>query len=181
MRRHADSGLLAGSTRPIGAHVPHAPRSAAERTGPGRPYGDGGRQSITGRAVSPGLQSAMCGPGRGARHRLRPVDRHAPRRSLLCPGRTGVAKDNTVHDHRHRLQIPQDKHQFHSVHATVRVHEYPARNLGGVSWATGVARYQADGQLLDPAYRRTGPTQGPDTRPIVDHRPTVKAEHCAHR
>ena len=92
-----------------------------------------------------------------------------------------VAKDNTVHDHRHRLQIPQATHRFHSVHATVRVHEYPEGTLAVCHGPRCVARYQADGQLLGPAYRRTGPTQGSDTRPFVDPRPTVKAEHCAHR
>ena len=40
-----------------------------------------------------------------------------------------VAKDNTVHYHRHRLQIPQDAYRFHYVKATVRVHEYPAGTL----------------------------------------------------
>ena len=45
---------------------------------------------------------------------------------LLCVQEERVvAKDHTGHDHRHRLQIPQDPHRFHSVKPTVRVHEYP--------------------------------------------------------
>ncbi|MDZ4854948.1 MAG: hypothetical protein SGJ26_08870 [Nitrospirota bacterium] len=37
--------------------------------------------------------------------------------------------DTTVHDHRQRLQIPQDPHRFHGVKVTVRVRKYPDGTL----------------------------------------------------
>ena len=59
-----------------------------------------------------------------------------------------VAKDNTVHYHRQRLQIPQDPHRFHDVKVTVRVHEYPDGTLAVFHGPRCLARYSAEGQLL---------------------------------
>ena len=55
-----------------------------------------------------------------------------------------VAKDNTVHYHRQQLQIPADPYRFHSVKATVRVHEYPDRTLA----------------VFQPTVRETSSTRG---------------------
>ena len=60
-----------------------------------------------------------------------------------------VAKDNTVHYHRQRLQIPQDPHRFHDVKVTVRVHEYPDGTLAVFHGPRCLARYSAEGHLLD--------------------------------
>ena len=101
---------------------------------------------------------------------------------LLCVQEDRVvAKDNTVHYQGQRLQIPQDPHRFHYVKVTVRVHEYPEGTLAVFHGPRCLARYQADGQLLGPAHRRTGPTQGSDPRPIVECRPRVNEETRAHR
>ncbi len=59
-----------------------------------------------------------------------------------------VAKDNTVHYHRQRLQIPQDPHRFHYVKVTVRVHEYPDGTLAVFHGPRCLARYSAEGHLL---------------------------------
>lgn len=56
-----------------------------------------------------------------------------------------VAKDNTVHYHRQRLQIPQDRHRFHYVQVTVRVHEYPDGTLAVFHGPRCLARYSAEG------------------------------------
>ena len=56
-----------------------------------------------------------------------------------------VAKDNTVHYHRQRRQIPQDPHRFHYVQVTVRVHEYPDGTLAVFHEPRCLARYRAEG------------------------------------
>ena len=95
---------------------------------------------------------------------------------LLCVHEERVvAKDNTVHYHRHRLQIPQDAYRFHDVKATVRVHEYPEGTLAVFHGPRCLARYHADGRLIesDTAPRgRRGLTQGSGEGAIVDPRPT---------
>ena len=94
-----------------------------------------------------------------------------------------VAKDNTVHYHRQHLQIPQDPHRFHYVKVTVRVHEYPDGTLAVFHGPRCLARYDADGRLIEserahPA--RTGPTHGSNVPRIVDPRATVRDQISAH-
>jgi transposase len=87
-----------------------------------------------------------------------------------------VANDNTVHYHRQRLQIPQDPHRFHYVKVTVRVHEYPDGTLAVFHGPRCLARYHADGQLIETATdsrRRKDPTPRSGDHLIVDPRPTV--------
>ena len=88
-----------------------------------------------------------------------------------------VAKDNTVHYHRQRLQIPQNPHRFHYVQVTVRVHEYPDGTLAVLHGPRCLARYHADGRLIETGRAkpsRSGPTLGSNGPPIVDPRPTVR-------
>ena len=89
-----------------------------------------------------------------------------------------VANDNTVHYHRQRLQIPQDPHRFHNVKVTVRVHEYPDGALAVFHGPRCLARYHADGRLLETeaeSRRRKDPTPRSSDHPIVAPRPTVHA------
>ena len=89
-----------------------------------------------------------------------------------------VAKDNTVHYHRQRLQIPQDPHRFHYVKVTVRVHEYPDGTLAVFHGPRCLARYHADGRLIEAeveSRHRKDPTPRSGDRPIVDPRPPVRA------
>lgn len=89
-----------------------------------------------------------------------------------------VGKDNTVHYHRQHLQIPQDPHRFHYVKVTVRVHEYPDGTMAVFHGPRCLARYHADGQLIETGRvqpRRNGPAHGSDVPPIVHPRPTVCA------
>ena len=88
-----------------------------------------------------------------------------------------VAKDNTVRYQSLSLQIPQDPHRFHDVKVTVRVHEYPDGTRAVFHGPRCLARYEADGRLIEtgrahPA--RNGPTHGSNVPPIVDPRPTVR-------
>ena len=88
-----------------------------------------------------------------------------------------VAKDNTVHYHRHRLQIPQDPHRFHYVKVTVRVHEYPDGTLAVFHGPRCLARYHADGRLIETeveSRRRKNLTSRSNNHPIVHPRPTVR-------
>lgn len=62
-----------------------------------------------------------------------------------------VAKDNTVHYHRQRLQIPQDRHRFHYVKVAVRVHEYPDGTLAVFHGPRCLVRYSAEGVLQEAA------------------------------
>ena len=81
-----------------------------------------------------------------------------------------VANDNTVHYHRQRLQIPQDPHRFHYVKVTVRVHEYPDGTLAVFHGPRCLARYHADGQLIEAGGAHPGPTHRSDAPPLVDPR-----------
>ncbi|MEO5865063.1 MAG: hypothetical protein ABIQ79_08525, partial [Nitrospiraceae bacterium] len=54
-----------------------------------------------------------------------------------------------MHDHHQRLQIPQDPHPFHGVKVTVRVHEYRDGTLAMFHGPRCLARYHADGQLIE--------------------------------
>jgi len=89
-----------------------------------------------------------------------------------------VAKDNTVRYQGTILQIPQDPHRFHYVKVTVRVHEYPDGTLAVFHGPRCLARYHADGRLIETGRAhpsRNGPTHGSDASPIVDPRPRVHA------
>lgn len=92
-----------------------------------------------------------------------------------------VAKDNTVRYQGKSLQIPQDPHRFHYVKVTVRVHEYPDGTLAVFHGPRCLARYQADGRLIETGRATPGPTQGSDGRPIVACRPTVREKIRARR
>jgi transposase len=104
------------------------------------------------------------------------VGTHLP--EILCgQAERVVAKDNTVRYQGLSLQIPQDPHRFHYVKVTVRVHEYPDGALAVFHGPRCLARYHADGRLIEtgrahPA--RTGPTHGSHVPLIVDPRPTVR-------
>jgi transposase len=60
-----------------------------------------------------------------------------------------VAKDNTVRYQGLSLQIPPDRHRFHYVKATVRVHEYPDGTLAVFHGPRCLARYDAEGRLIE--------------------------------
>ena len=85
-----------------------------------------------------------------------------------------VAKDNTVHYHRQRLQIPQDPHRFHYVKVTVRVHAYPDGTLAVFHGPRCLARSHADGRLIEAGRAHPAPTHRSDVPPIVHPRPTVR-------
>ncbi|MDN5941626.1 MAG: ISNCY family transposase [Nitrospira sp.] len=87
-----------------------------------------------------------------------------------------VAKDNTVRYQGLSLQLPQDPHRFHYVRVTVRVHEYPDGTLAVFHGPRCLARYRAEGQLIEPAAAsggRKNPTPRSRDRPIVDPRASV--------
>lgn len=99
-----------------------------------------------------------------------------PLADILCvqEDRT-VAHDNTVRYQGLSLQIPHDPHRFHYVKVTVRVHAYPEGTLAVFHGPRCLARYQADGQLIQPPRAHTGChglSQASATAPIVDPRPT---------
>ncbi len=104
---------------------------------------------------------------------------------LLCVQEARVvANDNTVRYRGTSLQIPQDTHRFHYVKVTVRVHEYPDGTLAVFHGPRCLARYRADGQLIEPEValsRRKDPTPRSGGRPIVDPRPMVKEKYRARR
>jgi hypothetical protein len=98
-----------------------------------------------------------------------------PHAEILCvQDDRVVANDNTVHYHRQRLQIPQDPHRFHYVKVTVRVHEYPDGTLAVFHGPRCLARYHADGQLIETGRAHPGLTHGSNVPPIVHPRPTVR-------
>jgi len=75
------------------------------------------------------------------------------------------------------LQIPQNPHRFHYVKVTVRVHAYPDETLAVFHGPRCLARYRADGQLIETeaeSHRRKSPTSRSSAMPIVDPRATVR-------
>jgi len=88
-----------------------------------------------------------------------------------------VANDNTVRYQGRSLQIPPDRHRFHYVKVTVRVHAYPDGTLAVFHGPRCLARYDADGRLIEaepavPGRRR--PTSGSDAGPIGAPKPIVR-------
>ncbi|MGH7181451.1 MAG: hypothetical protein ACREJN_05685 [Nitrospiraceae bacterium] len=82
---------------------------------------------------------------------------------LLCVQEERVvAKDNTVHYRGTRLQIPQDRYRFQYVKVTVRVHEYPEGTLAVFHGPRCLARYHADGRLIEAV---TAPSTAAQVRP----------------
>jgi transposase len=95
-----------------------------------------------------------------------------------------VANDNTVRYQGWRLQIPPDSHRFHYVKATVRVHEHPEGTLAVFHGPRCLARYDTEGQLIEPeatSARQTDSTIQSHDRPISDPGPTVRERISAHR
>ena len=90
-----------------------------------------------------------------------------------------VAKDNTVRYQGTTLQIPQDPHRFHDVKVTVRVHEYPDGTLAVFHGPRCLARYRADGQLIETGRAHPSPTYRSNIPPIVDPRATVHDQMLA--
>tara|TARA_R110000751_G_scaffold76844_8_gene155025 strand:+ start:4300 stop:4512 length:213 start_codon:yes stop_codon:yes gene_type:complete len=60
-----------------------------------------------------------------------------------------VAGDNTVRYKKRILQIPQNRHRYHYVKASVRVYEYPNGHLAIFHGPRRLALYTSDGSLID--------------------------------
>ena len=91
---------------------------------------------------------------------------------LLCVQEDRVvANDNTVRYQGRSLQIPSDTHRFHYVKVTVRVHAYPDGTLAVFHGPRCLARYHADGRLID--HQHT-PSRRPDRHRIVPPAPSVR-------
>lgn len=74
-----------------------------------------------------------------------------------------VANDNTVRYQGRSLQIPSDRYRFHYVKVTIRVHEYSDGTLAVFHGPRCLARYQPDGQVIEPEGSHSGP-RGPTRR-----------------
>jgi hypothetical protein len=61
-----------------------------------------------------------------------------------------VGNDNCVSFEGLKLQIPQDRGRLHYVKAQIRVHRYPDRRLAIFHGPRLLARYEADGRLMEP-------------------------------
>ena len=95
-----------------------------------------------------------------------------------------VAKDNTVRYQGVSLQIPPDRHRFHYVKVTVRVHEYPDGTLAVFHGPRCLARYDAEDQLIEPTAgsgRQKDSTVRSRDRPIGAPRATVRERVSAPR
>ena len=161
----------------IRAHVPDAPRSAAQRAGARRDHGDsGGQPEYLTQWFLPAYNRRVAVPDPEAGTAFVPWIR-AGLADLLCvQDARVVANDKTVRYQGTTLQIPQDTHRLHYVKVTVRVHEYPERTLALFHGPRGLARYHAAGRLIETGGAepgRSAPTHGSDYGPIVDPRPTV--------
>jgi len=104
-----------------------------------------------------------------------------PLAEILCVHEERVvAKDNTVRYQGQSLQIPSDRHRFHYVKVPVRVHEYPDGTLAVFHGPRCLARYQADGRLIETGRAHpAGPTHRSSVPPIVDPRARARDEFSA--
>jgi transposase len=66
-----------------------------------------------------------------------------------------VGNDNTVRYKNRTLQIPADRHRRHYVKAKVMVHEYPDHSLAVFHGPRRLARYSAEGELIDEPDHKT--------------------------
>ena len=66
-----------------------------------------------------------------------------------------VGNDNTVRYKNRTLQIPADRHRRHYVKARVMVHEYPDHSLAVFHGPRRLARYSAEGELIDEPDHKT--------------------------
>jgi hypothetical protein len=80
-----------------------------------------------------------------------PADRSAWHDVLCVQDERVVANDNTVRYGKLFLQLPQSPLRAHFVKVRVRVHRYPDDTLAIFHGPRRLARYSADGQLLDDA------------------------------
>lgn len=83
-----------------------------------------------------------------------PTDRSAWHDVLCIQDERVVANDNTVRYGKLFLQLPQSPLRAHFVKVRVRVHRYPDDTLAIFHGPRRLARYSADGQLLDDAQVR---------------------------
>lgn len=93
-----------------------------------------------------------------------------------------VANDNTVRYQGRSLQIPPDRHRFHYVKVTVRVHEYPDGTLAVFHGPRCLTRYQSDGRVIEPDGAQPGrrsSTRRSSDRSIVDPRAIVREKVSA--
>lgn len=94
-----------------------------------------------------------------------------PLTEILCVQEERVvAKDNTVRYQGGTLQIPHDTYRFHYVKVTVRVHAYLDGTLAVFHGPRCLARYRADGRLIESAAESGGQkasTVRSRARPIV--------------
>ncbi len=105
----------------------------------------------------------------------------SPLADILCVQEDRVvANDNTVRYQGRSLQIPSDRHRFHYVKVTVRVHAYPEGTLAVFHGPRCLARYHADGRLIEAGHAHSSPTQGSDRRPIDAPRLIVRENVSAH-
>jgi transposase len=73
-----------------------------------------------------------------------------PLEDILCVHEERVVgNDNTVRYKNRTLQIPADRHRRHYVKAKVMVHEYPDHSLAVFHGPRRLARYSAEGELID--------------------------------
>jgi transposase len=97
---------------------------------------------------------------------------------LLCAQEDRVvANDNTVRYQGLSLQIPPDQHRFHYVKVMVRVHEYPDGTLAVFHGPRCLARYDAAGQLREPAQLPAVATARPRDRRLG--RSSFSGQLCA--
>jgi transposase len=88
-----------------------------------------------------------------------------------------VANDKTVRYQGLRLQIPPDRHRFHYVKATVRVHEYPDGTLAVFHGPRCLARYDAEGRWSEPTRLVQVATARPKDR--TPGRSSLSGQLCA--
>jgi hypothetical protein len=87
---------------------------------------------------------------------------------VLCEHHERVAgKDNCVSFEGLKLQIPEDRGRLHYVKVPVRVHRYPDRRLAIFHGPRLLARYEADGHLIEP---KSAPKKGGQSRPAEGKR-----------
>jgi hypothetical protein len=169
----AHSGVFAGGARPVGARLPHPAGPIAQKAGTGRAAAN---RDLTERFLPPYTNRCMVQATEPGTAFIPWIGTYLAEMLWVQEARV-VAEDNPVRYQGTSLQIQQGPHRFHDVKVTVRVHEYPDRTLALFHGPRCLARYDADGWLIDTGRAHPGPTLGSDVPPIFHLRPSIRARN----
>ena len=137
-----------GGAGALGAHVRDLAEALAPGAAPGRDHHQTRRQPLPRGGLLAAHNARFARPAEAAGSAFVAFAGNLTDILSLQEERV-VAGDNTVRYKNRSLQIPADRHRHHYVKARVRVHEYPDGHLAVFHGPRCLARYTAEGELIE--------------------------------